>query len=113
LALFLFNSLAASVHEVLSVKFLQKMDNRLKGDPTTLRFSKEFLESCDEAQQLEIYKAGYKAFQFAKNAFMVILVLTLLLNLLFEVGGLAVFIICMCLIILIGSYNFYAITKAK
>lgn len=109
--LFMFNTLAASYHEITTIKFVQKMDTRLKGDPTSMKFAKEFLESCDEAQQLKIYKTAYKAFQFTKNAFMVILIFAILITLVFETSGIGVFMICLCQICLIGSYNYYALSN--
>jgi hypothetical protein len=107
--LFMFSTIAVSVLNIITIKYIQKNDNRLKGDPTSFRFDKEFLESCDEAQVSRIYKSGYRAFQFSKNVSLVFVILTILLNFTFNTGAFPVFVSCMIMLIQVTSYNYYAI----
>lgn len=106
--LFMFSTIAVSVLSIITIKYIQKNDNRLKGDPTSFRFDKEFLESCDEAQVSRIYKAGYRAFQFSKNVSLVFVILTILLNFTFNTGAFPVFVSCMIMLMQVTSYNYYA-----
>lgn len=107
--LFLIVSIACSVIEILTVKLMQKYDDRLKGDPTSLKFHKDFLGSCDEAEKLKIYQSGYQAFQFTKNGSFVLVIITILLKITDFIGSFPVFIASVFLIIVLGSYNYYAI----
>ena len=106
--LFMFSTIAVSVLSIITIKYIQKNDNRLKGDPTSFRFDQEFLESCDEAQVSRIYKSGYRAFQLSKNVSLGFVVLTILLNFTFNTGAFPVFLSCMIMLIQITSYNYYA-----
>ncbi|MGK0468212.1 MAG: hypothetical protein ACJAX4_003532 [Clostridium sp.] len=109
--LFMLSTIAVSVLAIITIKYIQKNDNRLKGDPTSFRFDKEFLESCDEAQVSRIYKAGYRAFQFSKNVSLVFVILTILLKFTFNTGAFPVFVSCMIMLIQVTSYNYYAMKK--
>lgn len=106
--LFMFSTIAVSVLNIITIKYIQKNDNRLKGDPTSFRFDKEFLESCDEAQVSKIYKSGYRAFQFSKNVSLGFVILTILLKFTFNTGAFPVFLSCMIMLIQVASYNYYA-----
>jgi hypothetical protein len=109
LALFLINILASSILEITTIKFIQKMDKRLKGDPTSLKFSKDFLGSLDEAEQLKVYKVGYLSFRFSRMMTLALIVLSILFNFVFETGGLSIFLIGIMMISQAVSYNVYAI----
>jgi hypothetical protein len=105
--IFMVGQLFTTGVELTTIKFIKKIDERLKGDPTSMRFAKDFLESCDEAQKLKIYKSGHQAFQFSKFFAMVLVVMTILLNLVFDIGGLTVFISCLYLLVQMVSYSYY------
>lgn len=110
ISLFMLNIFSSSMLEIITIRFIQKMDNRLKGDPTTLRFSKDFVESCDEAEKLKIYKSGYQSFQFTKQVSLGFVILTILCNLLLDTGAFPVFISCSFMLTITASYSYYAIT---
>ncbi|MCD4714054.1 MAG: DUF3169 family protein [Clostridiales bacterium] len=107
--LFMIIAIGCSTTEILAVKLMQKYDNRLKGDPTSLKFQKDSLESCDEAEKLKIYESGFKSFQFVKNAALVMVILSILLKITGFIGTFPVFIVSLFLFIIIASYNYYAI----
>lgn len=92
LFVFLFNTIMASGFEIVIVKFIQKHDERLKGDPTSLNFHKEYVASLDEAEQLRTYKAGYESFQFSRNITFAMLILMILFNMIFEVGAMPIIV---------------------
>jgi hypothetical protein len=107
LALFMLGVLYTAILQVTIVKFIQKNDNRLKGDPTKASFSNDFLESMDEAEQLKVYKAGYKAFQLTKTITLVLIVSSIFMNILFGAGGFAIFISCVFMITHVLSFMYY------
>ena len=109
IAIFLIGNIFSFVVEVTIIKFIKKMDERLKGDPTSMKFTKDFLESCDEAEKLKIYMTGYQAFQFSKFFALGLVVMTILLNMVFDTGGLSVFISCLFLLVQMLSYSYYAL----
>ncbi|WP_461204893.1 DUF3169 family protein [Clostridium sp. DL1XJH146] len=109
LLVFLICCMAGSILEIITVKFIQKNDNRFKGDPTSFKFHKDFLESCDEAEKLKIYKAGYKSFQFSRGVSLALVVITIMCNMVFKTGGFSVFVSCMFMLLQVSSYNYYAI----
>lgn len=109
IVLFLIVAIGCSTIEILTVKLIQKHDARLKGDPTSLKFHKDFLESCDEAEKLKIYESAYKSFQFVKNGALLMVIITILLKITDFIGAFPVFIASTFFLILIASYNYYAI----
>jgi len=107
--LFMFGVICASVLEIIAIKYIQKIDNRLKGEPTSFRFHKDFLESCDEAEKLKIYKRGFNAFQISKNVTLGFIVFTILSNMILNTGIFPIFISCMIMLIQVISYSYYAL----
>lgn len=106
---FLVFTLLTTGLEVFAVSMIKKFDPRIKGDPTKFSFQKDFFNSCDEAEQLRIYKAGYHAFQTSRTASLFFIILTLLFHILFKTGAFPIFIACSVLLIQIISYGYNAI----
>lgn len=92
LALFMLGILSSVYLQVATVKYVQRLDSRLKGDPTKGTFNKEFLDSMDEAEQLKTFKSGYRSFQMTKTITQMIVVFSILMNIFFKTGGFAIFI---------------------
>ncbi len=109
IGLFMVIAIICSSLEIIAVRFMQKYDERLKGDPTSLKFQKDFLASLDEAEKLKIYESAYKAFQFTKNGAMVVLIATVLLRMTDFIGAFPVFVASVFFLMILGSYNYYAI----
>ena len=110
--LFMINIFSSSLLEVATIKFIQKINTRLKGDPTSLKFTKDFLESCDEAEQLTIYKSSYHAFQMTKHITLAFVLLTILCNLLLDTGAFPVFVSCSLLLTHIIANSYYTMSKS-
>ena len=99
--------LFTAILQVSIVKLVQKQGNRLKGDPTKTSFNKEFLDSMNEAEQLKVFKSGYRALQTTKSITLMIVVFTIFMNILFETGGFAVFISCLFMLVQTVSFGYY------
>jgi len=113
LIIFLINMLALSFLEIYAVKFIQKLDNRLKGDPTSFKFNKEFIDSCDEAEKLIIYKSGYHAFQISKSTSLGFIIITMIGNTVLDTGALPVIISGIWMLVNIASYGYYSVYKKQ
>lgn len=109
--LFMIVAIACSTTEILTVKLMQKYDERLKGDPTSMKFHKDFIKSCDEAEKLKIYESAFKSFQFTKNAALLMVIIMILLKITDFIGSFPVFITSIFFLLIMVSYNYYA-TKA-
>ncbi len=116
LFLFLINAILASGMEIVVVRFIQKNDDRIKGDPTSFKFHKDFVASCDEAEQYRIYKSGYKSFQFSRTFTFVMILVSILFKLVLDTGAFPVVLTCsigLAQAISANVYNFkYAINRS-
>lgn len=88
---FLLISVTIAVYGIAYVKQAQRRDPSKKGDPAQFRFSKDWLESCDEAERELTYQASYHAFQTMGWAFPLFFILTMVGHMIFRTGILAVF----------------------
>jgi len=112
LALFVVSMTITTLIEFNAIKTLQKYDGRLKGDPSKFNFHKEYLKSCDEAEQLEIYKAAYKSFQMTKVVGIICLLIATIGNMLLDTGILPVILTGVMLLALIVTYSGHAMSKS-
>ncbi len=107
--LFLIVLISCSILELKTIKLIQKYDSRLKGDPGSLKFQKDLLESCDEAEKLKIYETGFKAYQFTKDGALIMVVVTIILKVTGISGSFPVFISSTLFLMIVASFNYYAI----
>lgn len=78
------------VWQIRYVKLIQLGHPEKEADPSSRNFQKKWLESCDEAEREVIYRSSYKAYMMMNRLIPVLLVLTMLCNLFFNTGMLAV-----------------------
>ena len=64
---FLLTVIVCTMYQVAAVRQMRRKDPSKKGDAADLHFEKEWLESCDEAEQTIIYKTSYKTFVLMKT----------------------------------------------
>ncbi len=76
-----------------AINFLKIINPEKKGSIYDLNFDKKWLDSCDEAQKLQIYKGGYKSFLFTKYTCLVAWLISFLFVLFTGEGVLAVILI--------------------
>ncbi len=70
----------------LVVNLEKKLNPEKRGEVLDFKFSKEWMDSCDEAQKKIIYEAGYKAFNVGSIAGMLMFIIALLAQLFFHTG---------------------------
>ena len=79
--------------QVRFVKLNQRIDPNKKGDPTSIKFQEQWLESCDEAEREIIYKSAYKTYIAMSKAIPVMMLVTMLAHLLWDTGLMAILIV--------------------
>ena len=94
--------------EAALVSQIQKADPMKKGDIGSLRFHRDWLESCDEAERLGIYKASYKSFQVMNSLCPVMEAAALLGKIMFDTGNFPIILVTVLWAVQTGVYCFYS-----
>ena len=110
---FLLTVIVCTMYQVAAVRQVRRKDPSKKGDAADLHFEKEWLESCDEAEQTIIYKTSYKTFVLMKTILMVLLAIAMLGQLCFGTGMMAVVLLAFANIIMLTTYSIYSVKLQK
>jgi len=78
---------------VRQVKLQQKLDPTKKGDPTSTKFTEEWVESCDEAEKEVIYRSAYKSYIALSKWIPILMVVTMLSHLVWNTGVMAIVVV--------------------
>lgn len=89
-----------------SVDFLKTINPEKHGSAFDFNFQKKWVESCDEAQQLLIYKAAYKGYMAGLYTCLALWLLCFFANIIFDVGLLPV--ACVTIIWLVITLVYHA-----
>ena len=81
--------------EIKSIQIIQSKDPMKKGDPASIKFDKQWIDSCDEAERLLIFKAAYKNMIFSKYMIMFVFIVTLFSKMIFDTGNYPIVIVSM------------------
>ena len=92
------------IWQIRYVKLIQKINPDKKGDPASMKFQQQWLESCDEAEREVIYQSSYKTYMTLSKVVPLLLFVTMILNLLFDTGILAIIVVA--IIWMIGSLSY-------
>lgn len=93
LVLFLVVYLYNGIWQVRYVKQLQKIYPDKKGDPSSGKFQKQWMESCDEAEKEVIYQSSYKTYTRAMKLIPFLILVAMVSHLMWNTGLMAVFLI--------------------
>lgn len=93
LILFMVVYFYVGVWQLRYVKLLQKIYPNKKGDPTSLKFQKQWIESCDEAEKEVIYQSSYKTYIIAMKLLPMLILVAMISHLMWNTGLMAVFLI--------------------
>lgn len=99
--------------QVRYVKLIQKMEPTKKGDPTSMKFQKQWLESCDEAEKTLIYQNSYRTYCFMSVLMPFLIVITMLGHLLYDTGLLAIFVVGFLWIAMVSAYCYFCTVSRK
>lgn len=81
------------------IKAIQKAHPEKKGDPTSMKFQEQWVESCDEAEKEIIYKSAYKTYILLNKVIPILLLITMVTNLFLNTGIMAVLIVAVIYLI--------------
>ncbi|WP_442911333.1 DUF3169 family protein [Lachnoclostridium sp. An131] len=94
-----------SFWQIRYVKLIQLGHPEKTADPSSRNFQKKWLESCDEAEREVIYRSAYKAYAMMGKLVPVLLVVTMLANLFFNTGMLAVVMVAVIWLAVTMTYT--------
>lgn len=97
----------------LTVRLEKKLNPEKKGYIFDLNFAKEWENSSDEAQKLNMYKAGYKTYKTVNIACMILWVLVFLEMMVLDKGFSAMICICIIWLTSVITYLFTGIRLEK
>lgn len=75
------------------IKLEQMAHPEKNGNVASRKFQQQWLESCDEAEKQVIYQSAYKSYIFTGRLTGLLLVVTMIANLLFHTGILAIIVV--------------------
>lgn len=105
---FIIIAAVSGIFQVASIKQVQRKDPSKRGDPSDIRFDKDWLESCDEAERAIIYQASYKTFNFMKMVLLFGMVVALMAQFVCNIGVAPVLFIGMIYIMMLIVYSVYS-----
>ena len=70
----------------ITVSLLKKINPEKRGNILDFGFDKKWINSCDEAQKMAVYRASYETYKFSKYIFMVAWGIILVTNEIFKCG---------------------------
>jgi hypothetical protein len=114
-SLIIFSSFAVltTIIEIKAVKLIQLKDPQKTADPTSIKFDKQWLDSCDEAERLKIYKSSYKTFLTMKYVLLILTLFTLFTKIEFNTGNYPIVLVGTIWIIQSGTYCLYSQFHSK
>lgn len=90
MVIFLVTAVLSMVLEILIIYQAKRLDPMKKGDPGDMRFMKDWMQSCDEAEKMLTYQAAYETFAVMKTALLAAHVIALFGKISFGTGNLPI-----------------------
>lgn len=112
-ALTIFTSAICEIYQVALVKQMKAKAPLKKGDASDFKFTKEWLNSCDEAEKRLIFEASYKTLHILRIVLLVTLVIAMMAELYFSTGLTAVVLLTICNIAAAIVYAYYSVRLEK
>lgn len=98
------SAMFSTIYEIVLIGHIQKRDPSKKGNPADFNFQQVWLESCDEGEKLQAYKAGYHTFTKMHIVYVILWVLALVYRVYFKSGGGAVTMVGFLWVLQSGLY---------
>lgn len=83
---FMLFCVGAFVMELKYVKFVKRLYPKRKGDPLSLKFAEEWLQSCDELERRVAYLSAYKTMLSLRYLLIILFALFMLIGISFPIG---------------------------
>jgi uncharacterized membrane protein len=78
----------------MTIDIEKKLNPEKQGNVLDLEFQKVWMDSCDEAQKMIAYKAGYKAFQSTNAACLILILAAFICSVAFQTDLMALIFVC-------------------
>jgi uncharacterized membrane protein len=78
----------------MTIDIEKKLNPEKQGNILDLEFQKVWMDSCDEAQKMIAYKAGYKAFQSTNAACLILILTAFICSVAFQTDLVALIFVC-------------------
>lgn len=101
------------VFYILIINQLKKYDPSKQGNPGSMKFQKDWIASCDEAEKMREYKVGYQSAQFGGKLLAIGFAATAISAMLMEAGTCAVYFTGSMWLIYMAVSGYYAIKSQK
>lgn len=98
---------------ILQVNLIKKHNPDKKGVPGSMRFQKEWLKSCDEAERLRVYRAGYKSNQASALILCLGFGVTVILTMFLPIGTAPLYIVGAMWMLQIITSSLYAAKSGR
>lgn len=110
IALFVAFCASAMLITTYLVKQIQAINPMKRGDVGSWNFGRQWLESCDEAERMTIYRSSYKSFTVMKYMLPMLELAALLGKLFFDTGNLPIILVTLIWAVNTGVYCYYSVT---
>lgn len=92
------------VWQVHYVKIIQEIWPEKKGDPSSAKFQKQWLESCDEAEKEMIYQSSYTTYIKMGKVMPMLACIGMFCHLIWDTGAMAVVLVCAAWLFMVVTY---------
>ena len=113
IAAYFLSFLVSVIFQTVIIHQMQKRDPRLKGDPNGFHFQKDFINSCDEAERMQLYRSGYKTYLFMAGAMPFFLTVALMIKLIWGTDSTAVLLLWILWLLQIIAARIYSRKEKK
>ena len=98
---------------ILTINVLKKHDPSKRGNPGKMSFQKDWLESCDEAEKMKIYKVGYQSHIVSAHILVIGFCSTLICSMIFDLGTFPAFATAVMWLVNTVMNGYYSIRSRR
>lgn len=110
--IFIITAIYIGIIEIYLINQAKKYDMSKKGNPVDLVFEKHWMNSCDEAEKMIVYKVSYETLKVMKHTFLFVIVLLFIFKIKFNAGNFSIALVGIIWCIMVLS-SFYYSKKIK
>lgn len=99
--------------QIRYIRLIQNTYPEKKGDPSSMKFQQQWLESCDEAEKEVIFQSAYKAYLTLNKGIPLFLLVTMLSHLFLDTGLLAIVVVAVIWLLISFSYTHSCVALKK
>lgn len=109
----IYSTVASTLIQKRVINFEKELNPEKKGSIYDPKFHKKWVESCDEAEKMQIYKASYKAYQTSQMTCIVLWVVSIMGMFAFDFGIAPMTFIIIIWLVMTMSYSMECLKYCK